>query len=44
MNLARKVAITLAATGLSLGLLGMTAPAQAMDTSWGCGGCISAGR
>ncbi|MBA8805497.1 hypothetical protein FB382_003788 [Nocardioides ginsengisegetis] len=44
MNIARKVAIALAATGISLGLLGITAPAQAMDTSWGCGGCISTGK
>jgi hypothetical protein len=40
MNIARKVAIVLATTGLSLGLLGITAPAQA-DTSWG--GCCSIG-
>jgi hypothetical protein len=37
MNIGRKVAMVLAATGLSLGLLGISAPAQA-DTSWGCGG------
>ena len=34
MNIARKVAIALATAGLSLGLLGISAPAQA-DTSWG---------
>ena len=40
MNIGRKVAIALAATGLSLGLLGISAPAQA-DSSWGCGGyCV----
>jgi hypothetical protein len=34
MKIARKVAVVLAATGLSLGLLGISAPAQA-DISWG---------
>jgi hypothetical protein len=37
MNIGRKVAVALAAMGLSLGLLGISAPAQA-DSSWGCGG------
>lgn len=41
MNIGRKVAIALATAGLSLGLLGISAPAQA-DSSWGCGGfCYS---
>jgi hypothetical protein len=34
MNIARKAAIALATAGLSLGLLGISAPAQA-DTTWG---------
>jgi len=34
MKIARKVAVVVAAAGLSLGLLGITAPAQA-DISWG---------
>jgi hypothetical protein len=34
MKIARKVAVALAAAGLSLGLLGITAPAQA-DVTWG---------
>ncbi len=34
MNFARKAVIAMAAAGLSLGLLGISAPAQA-DTSWG---------
>ena len=38
MNIARKIGITVAATALSLGLLGVSAPAQAKDSSWGCGG------
>lgn len=34
MNIARKVAVVVATAGLSLGLLGISAPAQA-DTTWG---------
>jgi len=34
MKIASKVAIALATAGLSLGLLGITAPAQA-DSTWG---------
>ena len=34
MNIARKAAIALATAGLSLGLLGISAPAQA-DSTWG---------
>ena len=34
MKITRKVAIAFATAGLSLGLLGITAPAQA-DTTWG---------
>ncbi len=37
MKIARKVAVVVAATGLSFGLLGIASPAQA-DSSWGCGG------
>ena len=44
MRITRKVAVVLATVGLSLGLVGITAPAQA-DTSWGCGGyCIGTTR
>jgi hypothetical protein len=44
MRITRKVAVVLATAGLSLGLVGITAPAQA-DTSWGCGGyCIGTTR
>ena len=38
MRIVRKVAVVLATAGLSLGLVGIAAPAQAIDTSWGCGG------
>ena len=34
MNITRKAVIALAAAGLSLGLLGISAPAQA-DSTWG---------
>ncbi len=41
MDLTRKIGITVAATAVALGLLGVSAPAQARDTSWGCGGpCV----
>lgn len=35
MNIARKITITVAATAISIGLLGVSAPAQARDSSWG---------
>ena len=38
MNFARKLGILVAASALSLGLVGVSAPAQAKDSSWGCGG------
>ncbi len=38
MDITRKIGITVAATAVALGLLGVSAPAQARDTSWGCGG------
>ena len=38
MNMARKVTVTLAAAAVSIGLLGVAAPAEARDSSWGCGG------
>ena len=42
MRMGRKLCITVAALAVSLGLVGVAAPAQAMDSSWGCGGaCIS---
>jgi hypothetical protein len=41
MNIARKVCITLAATAVSFGLLGFATPAEAKDTSWGCGGACA---
>ena len=44
MNIARKITITLAATALSVGLLGVSAPAQAKDSSWGCGGYCRTAR
>jgi hypothetical protein len=45
MEIARKVCITLAATAVSIGVLGVASPAEARDTSWGCGGaCIVTNR
>jgi hypothetical protein len=39
MKLARKLGIVVAASAVSFGLLGVSAPANAnADTSWGCGG------
>ena len=38
MSFARKICITVAASALSLALVGVSAPAQAKDSSWGCGG------
>ena len=39
MKTMRKVALTLATAALGVGLLGITAPAQAYDTNWPCSGC-----
>ncbi|ANH37846.1 hypothetical protein I601_1409 [Nocardioides dokdonensis FR1436] len=39
MKIVRKAGALVAATALAVGLLGAAAPAQAMDSSWGCGGC-----
>lgn len=38
MNIARKMGVLVAAATMSLGLLSISAPAEAKDTSWGCGG------
>jgi hypothetical protein len=35
MKLSRIIAVTVATGAVSLGLLGLTAPAHAMDYSWG---------
>jgi len=37
MSIVGRFGIMIAATAVSIGLLGISAPAQA-DTSWGCGG------
>jgi hypothetical protein len=44
MNRMRKAALTLVAALLSVGALGIAAPAHAMDTNWPCPGCIAAHR
>jgi hypothetical protein len=42
MKTMRKVALTLAAALLSVGALGITAPAHALDSNWPCAGCLKA--
>lgn len=44
MNFTRKICLTVCAAILGVGAAGFAAPAQAMDSSWGCGGmCIVKG-
>lgn len=38
MKIVRKASLVIAAAAVGVGFLGMSAPAQAMDSSWGCGG------
>lgn len=40
----RKAGLMVVTTMLSLGFLGITAPAHALDTTWGCPTCLRAGR
>jgi hypothetical protein len=40
MRIVQKFAILAAATVMGIGRLG--SPAEAKDSSWGCGGCVSA--
>lgn len=43
MTILRKAGVVLATSIMSLGVLGVVSPAEARDTSWGCGGfCRSA--
>jgi hypothetical protein len=43
MSFLRKLALTVVASALSVGLAGVTVPASAADSAWGCGGwCRSA--
>lgn len=41
MNKVRRAGLTVLATALGFGLLGISAPAQAYDTSWGRGTIVS---
>jgi hypothetical protein len=43
MNMMRKAALTLVATMLGVGALGISAPAHA-DTNWPCSACFGSGR
>ncbi|MBM7508083.1 MULTISPECIES: hypothetical protein [Nocardioides] len=38
MKIVRKAGLVVATTAVTVGMLGFVAPAQAMDSSWGCGG------
>ena len=44
MNMMRKAALTLAAAILGVGAIGISVPAQAMDTNWPCAGCLTTGH
>jgi hypothetical protein len=44
MKTARKIGIAAATAVLSLGILGIAAPAHAYDTNWPCGGCAKPAR
>ncbi|MGA8256131.1 MAG: hypothetical protein WB767_06090 [Nocardioides sp.] len=43
MKFARKLCLAAAAGALGVSLLGITVPAQAYDSSWGCGGWCKSG-
>jgi hypothetical protein len=43
MKMMRKATLTLVATVLSVGAIGISAPAHA-DTNWPCATCITVGR
>jgi hypothetical protein len=44
MNTMRKIGLIVATAMLSLGFVGMSAPAHAYDTTWSCPTCVRAGR
>ena len=44
MNNMRKIGLIVATGMLSLGFVGISAPANAYDTTWGCPTCLRAGR
>ncbi|MBO0844389.1 MAG: hypothetical protein J2P22_03105 [Nocardioides sp.] len=44
MNTMRKVGLALVSALLGVGLLGLSAPAHAIDTNWPCAGCAKAPR
>ena len=43
MKFARKIALATAAGVFGISLLGVSAPANAADSSWGCGGWCKSG-
>ena len=42
MKIVQKFAIVVATAAMGVGLLG--SPAEARDSSWGCGGCVAGQR
>ena len=40
MHILRKATMIVAGAAMTVGLIGMTAPAQAQDTGWDCPGCV----
>jgi len=44
VNKMRKVGLLAAAAMLSFGIVGVGAPANAMDTTWGCPTCLRVGH
>jgi hypothetical protein len=44
VNKTRKLGLLAAAAMLSLGIVGVGAPANAMDTTWGCPTCLRVGH
>jgi len=39
MHILRKATMIVAGVAMTVGLIGVTAPAQAQDTGWDCPGC-----
>ena len=40
MHILRKATMIVAGVAVTIGLIGVTVPAQAIDTGWDCKGCI----
>lgn len=44
MNFLRTATMVLAGLAVTVGLVGVSSPANARDTSWDCPGCLIAGQ